>query len=766
MFNEYPYINLQDINLDFILKHIGELETNLKDFIKINTIKYADPILWNITSQYEANTVTIDGTDGTAYISTIPVPIGVHITNTDYWTPIFNYGASLDALKAQIALHVEKGTTATYAYLKDSLIYWNDELYRSLVDIAIGTAFYANVNVKKTTVDEFVKYITGEEISSLNTTLTEYINGEISDLKDYTDNEISGLKDYTDGQITDLKDYTDGQISDLKDYTDGEIDTIKDYVDDSIEHVTIDFYYSSPEEFGAKGDGETDDTTAINAAFNSGKPVMFGTKTYIISDTINVPARGVAFFNGAIIKRKEGNSVFDMIAVHDYVTLHDGIIDGSAVEDDLAMSEASDRFRGIAVLDCHNVTLSNMTVQNTCSAEAQPEGQKAAIHIMNAYYVTLLNCNVLNNRASGIMFNNGTTHDCKIIGGYSENNMGSGVTGGCHYLEISNFTALNNGYTGISLNGRKNVCANCVSNYNGQGNPWVSGSFSGFTIGHKEIDSPGTKVVNCIAEHNTLDGISVGGSPHISIVGCYLKDNTSRGIYVGPISESSSSSSSTFISDCTLIDNLGDNIGILGNCSANIVNSRLDGPYGITVRNGALKMYDSVISINRPDYSNAYYAIVINNANITLENLRVTSTNSSGTNGRVIMTTTAASVGTINNISYGAFDYLYYEGVACPSISITKAASNKYITNNTGGYLYLNRSTDGLVSFSTSVNNATQVFDIPGEYRLISSAEFISSTGNGTGSYDRTNKQFTATATDRCYITGSWPAEQPDIRRI
>ena len=31
------------------------------DFVNLNTIKYADPIQWNITKQYETNTVVIDG---------------------------------------------------------------------------------------------------------------------------------------------------------------------------------------------------------------------------------------------------------------------------------------------------------------------------------------------------------------------------------------------------------------------------------------------------------------------------------------------------------------------------------------------------------------------------------------------------------------------------------------------------------------------------------------------------------------------------------
>ena len=51
-FNQYPYINLTDLNLDFIYKSLKELRYQLENFININTIKYADPIQWNITTQY------------------------------------------------------------------------------------------------------------------------------------------------------------------------------------------------------------------------------------------------------------------------------------------------------------------------------------------------------------------------------------------------------------------------------------------------------------------------------------------------------------------------------------------------------------------------------------------------------------------------------------------------------------------------------------------------------------------------------------------
>ena len=54
-------------------------------------------------------------------------------------------------------------------------------------------------------------------------------------------------------------------------------------------------YYVTPEDYGAVGDGVTDDKTAIQNAVNSGKPVNLAKKRYFISGTIDLP-------EGTIIK--------------------------------------------------------------------------------------------------------------------------------------------------------------------------------------------------------------------------------------------------------------------------------------------------------------------------------------------------------------------------------------------------------------------------------------------------------------------------------
>ena len=57
------------------------------------------------------------------------------------------------------------------------------------------------------------------------------------------------------------------------------------------------------EDFGAKGDGVTDDTAAIQAAFNNtaGSPVEFRDRTYRVSATLNIPSGLRVYGNGATL---------------------------------------------------------------------------------------------------------------------------------------------------------------------------------------------------------------------------------------------------------------------------------------------------------------------------------------------------------------------------------------------------------------------------------------------------------------------------------
>lgn len=128
--NFWPWTNLHELNLDWVIQSIKDQETRLTNFVSLNSIKYADPFQWNITSQYAQNTLVIDPEDGTAYLSIQPVPQGVQITNTDYWTPVFTLQNFTEALKKAITTvpQQENGQAATQEIPANSVFFVGDQL--------------------------------------------------------------------------------------------------------------------------------------------------------------------------------------------------------------------------------------------------------------------------------------------------------------------------------------------------------------------------------------------------------------------------------------------------------------------------------------------------------------------------------------------------------------------------------------------------------------------------------------------------------------
>ena len=82
--NQFPYSDMHELNLDWIIKTVKELGARMNDFEAVNKIKYEGE--WNITKQYSVWDIVYD--PDFAYISIQNVPAGIDISNTDYWIKI------------------------------------------------------------------------------------------------------------------------------------------------------------------------------------------------------------------------------------------------------------------------------------------------------------------------------------------------------------------------------------------------------------------------------------------------------------------------------------------------------------------------------------------------------------------------------------------------------------------------------------------------------------------------------------------------------
>lgn len=156
----WPYSNFHDLNLDWIIGLLKKLETELNQFVSLNTIKYADPFQWDVTRQYAQNTLVIDPQVGTAYLSVQPVPQGVQITNTEYWTPVFTLENFTNALKQAIALPKENIGAGASTDIPAKTVFWaGDLLVYAQNEIPAGTIVIPGTNCQPVTVIDLINEI-------------------------------------------------------------------------------------------------------------------------------------------------------------------------------------------------------------------------------------------------------------------------------------------------------------------------------------------------------------------------------------------------------------------------------------------------------------------------------------------------------------------------------------------------------------------------------------------------------------------------------
>ena len=201
LFDQFPYTNFHELNLDWILNALKVLEHTIDQFVAINALKYADPIQWNIVKQYEKNTIVIDPLTGTAYISVQPVPSGVSLTNADYWTVVFDLGAFVTRAAKNFTDNWEADTTttATFSSAAGSWLVWGDTLYKALVNIIAGDAYVVDSNIEHITMEDIIGHLEtlnttdkSNLVAAINEVLTTLIN-TVGDLADLNTTDQSNL---------------------------------------------------------------------------------------------------------------------------------------------------------------------------------------------------------------------------------------------------------------------------------------------------------------------------------------------------------------------------------------------------------------------------------------------------------------------------------------------------------------------------------------------------------------------------------------------
>lgn len=195
MFDLYPYTNFHELNQDWILSILKKFENELKQAIDYKTIHYADPLQWNITTQYAPNTVVVDENTGIAYISKDAVPSGILLSDKNYWMVIFDYQKIYNKIMSGVAFNEKDNETASKDLLVNDLVWYHGNLYRATRAISTGSRYIIGTNLVATTIESLLSNYYGRD------RVARLLNDTVNVSGDYTIN--AGDISRTASHITD-----------------------------------------------------------------------------------------------------------------------------------------------------------------------------------------------------------------------------------------------------------------------------------------------------------------------------------------------------------------------------------------------------------------------------------------------------------------------------------------------------------------------------------------------------------------------------------
>lgn len=414
--NKYAYTDFHELNADWMIRTMMELINQVENFVSLNAIKYADPIQWDITRQYEKNTVVIDPLTGTAYISVQPVPMGVALTNTDYWTVVFDLGSFVVRAAKNFSNRYEAETTltATFPSSVDDWLVWGDTLYVVISNIVAGDQYVINSNIKRITMEEVCDAL-AQAIDTLDT--------KVGYLNDLNTTDKSSIVNAINEVLDDVGDITNLNTTD------------KTNIVNAINEVNS--KWVTPQMYGAVGDGVTDDYQAFVDCFANNNVIFIPDGSYLINNVtaLSLHSNMLLIFskNAKLIATVDTDRLLYGHLIHD-VTIIGGIFEGTNTYD------ASDGLEGIYFSDCYNLIVDGIEIYDF---------SRVALSYSGCSYSKIVNCNLHHNAHYGIRIY-ADSHDVIVSNNCSYNNgvvhsgLGSVNGRGIQIAKCENVTIANN----------------------------------------------------------------------------------------------------------------------------------------------------------------------------------------------------------------------------------------------------------------------------------------------------------------------------------
>ena len=588
-------------NLGWLIKELMSFKQDLATAIDLKTIKYADPIQWDITTQYPANTVVVDPKSGTAYMSKVPVPAGVELTNTSYWVVVFNYQDIYNKIMDGVAFNDRDQDYATKDLLVNDLVWYAGDLYRVTRAIPVGSKYIPGANLIKTTIESMLARYYGRDRTAQISNDTVNVSGDYTliagDIAETANNiTLHSTKDMlfdSDGKLTEQiagnreidVDGNDsvhvdgvtsinrgGSVTEVygssvdKKVTGASTEKYEDTVTRTMQsktiingkdvEITADVIvtpltsrgvpfvlkgaYKSVYDFGAVGDGVTDDTAAIQEAINHGGCIVFPYGSFVITNTIKLNSNLTLLGYGCQLIQKASSHMFlawsnNITDVFKNITIAGFDIRADANTGIIIGIGQSD---SVSALNSDNINLLDLTIHDTPSRPIDIlYGSAETFRKHPIGHVTIKNCNIFNIGAIGITCSGAsvTIDNCQITNTALESIT---VDNGCQNVIITNsiLKSAKNGYgaigSGIEADNVtiSNNIIYCSDTLPGVSIGGGSGDYLGCIItsnlfiggGYALHAEPGTNLSVTICGNHFLNQtkgtIDINGSP----AGCYI----------------------------------------------------------------------------------------------------------------------------------------------------------------------------------------------------------------------------------------------------
>ena len=293
------------------------------------------------------------------------------------------------------------------------------------------------------------------------------------------------------------------------------------------------YEFVSVKDFGAVGDGVTDDTAAIQAALDSNaSSVTFPKGTYL-SNALTVPSNiKIIGENGSTIKAiaSLSGSLFENVLYptnpgNTNISFNNLVINGNKAS--AAVNESM-----IKLGHCTNVTIEDCLIYDSDGFGIDIQGSTSTILIKGN--------KILDGNSGGINLNGVTAMGNRVTGNHIKGCQASGliVQGGTKFVVISENICEYNGLTngnGISAgNSQSCVINNNICRYNS----YTAQAGSGIGINPSGYNCLNHTITGNICEYNGDDGIDIApgsgdSSNYHSVTGNQLNYNIGAGINVG-----------------------------------------------------------------------------------------------------------------------------------------------------------------------------------------------------------------------------------------